>query len=45
MKITKVVRIDGGWELYAFNDKEKKEMQVGFCGDQLPLEAWVEVKK
>ena len=44
MKITKVVKIDGGWELYAVNEKEKKEMQVGFCGDRLPIEAWVDMK-
>jgi len=45
MKITRVVKIDGGWELYGISEKEKKEIQVGFCGENLPLDAWVRTEK
>ena len=27
------------------SEKEKKEIQVGFCGENLPLEAWVRIEK
>jgi hypothetical protein len=37
--------IDGGWELYGISEKEKKEIQVGFCGENLPLDAWVRIEK
>ena len=45
MKITRAEKIEDGWALYGINDKEKKEMQVGFCGENLPLEAWVKIEK
>jgi len=45
MKITRAEKIEGGWALYGINDKEKKEMQIGFCGENLPLETWVKIEK
>ena len=44
MKFTKCEKVDGGWALYAMNEKEKKEVQVCFVGAGLPLEAWVDLK-
>jgi len=31
---------DGGWEIFGIDSKTKTEMQIGYIGENLPVEAY-----